>query len=199
MDCMNPENCVVVAWHFLSVVRSQLLSLPSPYPPTSGTFLSMTLWSLLVTQFGFLNFSLCTLICPLMRVRAADLVLWVSGLSLCFGCLPMMAASYFVWFECNVGMKFLLGSRTVHMAMFNFMFFMFSYISLLDTSIKLVYSRVFVCVCVCVCNVRFHGSCRILQVRVEWVQDGRLIDWLIIIPKKSIYRSSPMDTGTVKV
>jgi hypothetical protein len=33
----------------------------------------------------------------------------------------------------------LLGSRTIHMAMFNFMFFMLSYVSLLDTSIKLVY------------------------------------------------------------
>ena len=48
----------------------------------------------------------------------------------------MLPASYFVWFECNVRMKFLLGSRTVHMAMFNFMI-MFSYISLLDTSLNL--------------------------------------------------------------
>jgi hypothetical protein len=72
------------------------------------------------------------------------------------------------------------------MAMFNFMFFMFSYISLLDTSIKLVYSCAFVCVCVhararvcvCVCILRFHSCHKILQVRVEWVQDGRLIDLL---------------------
>jgi len=46
----------VVTWHLLSVVRSQLLSLPFSYPPISGTLLSMTLWSLLVTQFSFLIF-----------------------------------------------------------------------------------------------------------------------------------------------
>ena len=33
--------------------------------------------------------------------------------------------------------------------------------------------RVCVCVCVCVCDLRLHGSRRVFQVRVEWVQDDR--------------------------